>query len=78
MSMATRQACNPTTLEERDITKYHCEPNEECPSEGYLIHRLGIPADDENSPKWLEMVESAKRENRNFDFGAATGKFFGI
>ena len=77
-SMATRNACNPTTLEQRDIQKYHCQPNEECPTEAYLIDRLGIPADDENSPKWLEMVESAKRENRNFDFGAATGKFFGV
>lgn len=77
--MRTRFGCNPQTLEQRDVDKYNCRPNEECPSENYLINKYNLPIDDENDMIWVDkLVNAASRHNSQVDTAATYGKYFDI
>ena len=77
--LLTRYMCNPAALEVRDARTYpDCIRGEPCPTLEYLARRLELPMDDIVNPKWLDLVESALRDNNNVTFQASVGRMLDI
>jgi hypothetical protein len=78
-AMLTKAACDPETLERRDIAKYSCTQNQQCPSTSYLMRKVGlVEGDDDNDVRWNKIKEGSLRDNENFTLAASIGDMFDI